>query len=101
VKKRTRITPANMFTRKLVITIPRSGAVVIALAICVTLVPAALQTLIILVNASVTIVALAACMEARYQLRRFRFEIRERLVEAPEFEEEKELAPSNVVRLSK
>lgn len=82
VRKRvtSRFRPTDLFARRVVITIPRSGVIIIALAIAIGLSKvAAFASILTAVSLVVSVVAVATTVEARHQLRTFRYELPERL----------------------
>jgi membrane protein YdbS with pleckstrin-like domain len=116
VKKRTRFNYTDLFTRKLIITIPRLGAVAIALSLVITTTILVVSCWKIqefgfsmgLTGMIFTLVAWATIIETRYQLRRFRYEIQERLTAALDNlalddarEEIKDNAETDFIRLPK
>jgi hypothetical protein len=81
VRKRvtSRFRPTDLFARRVVITIPRSGVIILAIAVVWGLKAAALYNILTAVAVVCSIVAVATTVEARHQLRTFRYELPERL----------------------
>lgn len=71
-----------MFSRRLVITIPRSGAVIIAIGIFAALYNSIVQAkFLIAIGIISAIVAVGTVLEARHQLRTFRYEVSDKITE--------------------
>jgi hypothetical protein len=81
VRKRvtSRFRPTDLFSRRVVITIPRSGVITITIAVILGLRGASLSGLLSIVALVCTVVAVATTIEARHQLRAFRYELPIRL----------------------
>lgn len=75
----SRFKPTDLFARRLVITIPRSGVIIIAIAAMLGLARGGLDSIVTAVSLVVSIVAVATTVEARHQLRTFRYEMPMRL----------------------
>jgi hypothetical protein len=74
----SRFKPTDIFQRRIVITVPRSGALIITLAILFGL-RYALPVLWSAVAIVTSIVAIVTIVEARHQLRTFRYDVVARL----------------------
>jgi|SRR5215469_11173706 len=79
-KVTSRFRGTDIFSRRLVISIPRSGILVIVIAIIAGLIiPMVYETILLITSTCFTLIALAVIIEARFQLRNFRYEIREQV----------------------
>jgi steroid 5-alpha reductase family enzyme len=77
----SRFNRGSLFDKRIVITLPRSGVVMLALATGAALViPPVMGQIMTGVAVIITIVAIATVAEARYQLRTFKHEMQERIV---------------------
>lgn len=74
----SRFKPTDIFARRLVITVPRSGIVIITIAILLGM-RFALANIESVVSLVVAVVAVATTVEARHQLRTMRYEVVTRL----------------------
>lgn len=78
--RRTKIKYTDMFTRRLVIVIPRSGMAILIIAVAINAaVPAVWDKWFGIVGIVTSIIAIASIAEARHQLRVFRYEAPERI----------------------
>lgn len=77
----SRFRTTDIFTRRVVITISRSGVITIALSIFLGLTWTNKGATLSTVAVACTIIALAVIVEARHQLRCFRYELREKINE--------------------
>jgi hypothetical protein len=114
VIRRMRHKPSDFFVKKLIITIPRSGALLLGLWIALGLgIHSYLYgTFLSIMSLVMTSLALGVIIEARWRMRNFRYEITKEITEAfsscttpdvdlRETEAEIEDAENIVVRLSK
>lgn len=74
-----RLKPTDIFERRLVITVSRGGIVIITLAIVFGLRFASVGSVLSAVGLVTSIVAITTTVEARHQLRTFRYEVVTRL----------------------
>jgi steroid 5-alpha reductase family enzyme len=77
----SRFGKTDLFARRIVITIPRMGVFIIAGAIAIGLLKIS-EVLITAIALGVTVAALLVIVEARWQLRNFRYEMQERISSA-------------------
>jgi hypothetical protein len=78
-KPTSRFRGTDLFSRRIVITISRSGILVLLGAVVVSLATIPL-TVFTVINLVITAVALATVLEARHQLQTFQYEMTERIV---------------------
>jgi hypothetical protein len=77
-KPTSRFRGTDMFTRRIVITVPRGGAFLVAVGVCAGLgADAKVGRALTMVAVIVSIVAVISIAEARHQLRNFRYEMHE------------------------
>jgi hypothetical protein len=77
----SRFRATDIFERRLVITIPRSGVVILAIAIVLGLRASGLASVLAIGSLVAAVVAIATTIEARHQLRTFRYDLPERINE--------------------
>jgi hypothetical protein len=76
----SRFKSTDIFKRRIVITIPRSGAAILAVGIVVAFfTPAMAGKAMAAIAIVVSLVAILTVVEARHQLRNFRYEMQERI----------------------
>jgi hypothetical protein len=76
----SRFKRGSLFDKRIVITLPRSGVAVLALGLAGALViPAAQGKIMVALGLILSVVAIATVLEARHQIRTFRYEMQERI----------------------